>query len=163
MAILNNVVLSALSCVLISGLIGFNLAFATPWGVSLSGNGAANSYTEFEKYNVEYNISGSYSFDINVDHSVQGSGTTQVSLHSIDQYCTGDSSVTVSYSVTGTYDAEADVVYLTISNSNPSSLAFTQHCDYPADEESPAESFDETVTLASPFNFQHNIGPGLHV
>ena len=115
-----------IASILIIGLSGLNPAFAQSWGVSLSGNGWADSYTEFEEYNVEYNISGSYSFDINDDHSVQGSGTAQVSLHSIDQYCIGDNSVTVSYSVTGTYDAGADIVYLTISNSNPSSLAFTQ-------------------------------------
>jgi len=149
--------------ILILGVAGFNPAFATPWGVSLSGNGFADSYTEAEEYNVEYNISGSYSFDINDNYSIQGSGTAQVSLHSINLYCTGDESVTVSYSVSGTYDAATDSVHLIISNSNPSSLAFTQHCDYPADPDYPAEVFDETVTLPSPFNFQHDFFYGLQM
>jgi len=152
-----------LASILILGLSGLDPAFATPWGVSLNGNGGIDRDTEEEEYNVQYNISDSYSFDINADHSIQGSGTAQVSLHSINEYCTGDESVTVSYSVSGSYDAASNSVHLIISNSNPSSLAFAQHCDYPAEPGYPAEVYDETVTLPSPFNFQHDIGPGLVV
>jgi len=153
-------VLPIIVSILILVLGGLDPAFATPWGVSLNGNGGIDHFTEEEEYNVQYDISGSYSFDINADHSIQGSGTAQVSLLSINEFCTGDESVTVSYSVSGSYDAALDSVLIIFSNSNPLSLAFPQHCDWPAEPDYPAEVYDETVTLPSPFNFQHDFGSG---
>ena len=83
---------------------------------------------------VLYDISGSYSFDINSNNSIKGSGTAQVTLTSNpareDQYCYGSQIFSVSFPVSGNYIPSSQSVSITISNPNPSTLAFTQHCDY---------------------------------
>ena len=117
------------------GTYSISDSFAETWGASLSGNGnALECDAEGCFADVLYDISGSYSFDINSNNSIQGSGTAQVTLTSNpareDQYCYGSQIFSVSFPVSGNYIPSSQSVSITISNPNPSTLAFTQHCDY---------------------------------
>jgi len=158
-----------LASILILGLGGLDPAFATSWGVSLGGNGNAQECDAEGCYaDVLYDISGSYSFDINSNNGIQGTGNAQVTLTSQDYYCTGSQTYSVSFLVSGNYLASSDTVQLIISNPTPSPLVFVQHCDYTSEEffepepdEPGGPIFDETIYFPSPFNFQHDIGPGL--
>jgi len=170
--------------ILILVLSGLDPAFATPWGASLSGNGSVEEcYVGTGEYGISYcktivlyDISGSYSFDINNDNSIQGSGTAQVTLEGRKQSCPGTQTYPVSFSVSGNYSPNVNTIYgdgrnphsvsITISNPNPSTLSLTQHCDYtsPGGDGPQAstgnEIFDETIDFPSPFNFQHDFGSG---
>ena len=110
---------------------GFGGIIVEPWGVSLSGNGFAQVCDSEGCYvNVDYDVSGSYSFDIQDNNNVQGSGTAQITLTSVDEFCSGTQSYSVSFPVTGNYIPSGNLVELTIQNGNPSTFEFTQHCDY---------------------------------